>query len=370
MKNIARKTQETQPSETHRKRASLDDPNPPARAATIKAVAAEAGVSTATVSRVLTGANAVGKKVRERVARAIQKLDYHPNRLARELRVGKRKLIGVIIPDLQNPFLTGVVHGIESILYDAGYTLILGHSDGFADRESAHIAILRGEGAAGLIFVPDNGPGANYESLPTWGIPVVAVDRIPRGIKVDLVSTDHREGARDAINHLISHGYKEIALINGPPGFSVTQERLAGYQAALAHAGINAPAAYTIHSDFRQAGGHTAMTQLLRLSKPPRAVLVGNNLMTLGALQAIHERGVRIPEDIALIGFDDMPWASSLRPALTAVAQPVEELGRIAAETLLKRLTNPSQLVHQVILPPRLVLRASCGCHAAPARRN
>ena len=331
---------------------------------TIKTVAAEAGVSIATVSRVLTGADAVGKKVQERVLQAVRKLDYSPNRLARGLRAGQRKVIGVIIPDLQNPFLTGVVHGIESVLYKAGYTLVLGHSDGLAERESAHISILRGEGAAGLIMVPDNGSGANYESLISRKIPVVAVDRVPRGIKVDLVSTNHREGAREAINHLISHGYKEIALINGPHSFSVGQERFMGYQEALKNAGIHFRDAFVIESDFRQAGGYKAMKQLLNLSRQPRAVMVGNNLMTLGALQALHESGVRVPEEVAIVGFDDMPWASSLRPPLTAVAQPVEELGQAAANMLLERLNNPNQLVRQIILPPHLVVRASCGAHS------
>lgn len=333
------------------------------RAATIKSVAEEAGVSTATVSRVLTGANVVGKKVREQVLKAARKLNYNPNRLARSLRAGRRKVIGVIIPDLQNPFLTGVVHGIESVLYQAGYTLLLGHSDGFAERELAHMSVLRGEGAAGLIIIPDNGSGANYSQFATWDIPVVAIDRIPRGVKVDLISTDHHEGAREAVAHLLGHGYKDVALINGPAEFSVARERLAGYQEALRQGGVTFRGALVINSDFRQDGGRSAMLELLDLPAPPRAVLVGNNLMALGALQAVHERGVRVPEDMAIIGFDDMPWAASLRPPLSAVAQPIEELGQIAARVLLERLDNPQHVVRQVILPPRLVLRASCGTH-------
>jgi DNA-binding LacI/PurR family transcriptional regulator len=335
--------------------------------ATIKAVAREAGVSIATVSRVLTGMNVVGDAVRARVAQAIRKLDYHPNRVAQSLREGRRKMVGVIIPDLQNPFLTGVVHGVESVLYKAGYTLVLGHSDGIAEREQAHLAGLRAEGAAGLILVPDNGDAANYASLLAWNLPVVAVDRLPKGLKVDWVSTHHREGARLAVAHLVAHGYREIALINGPVGFSVTQERFAGYREALDAAGIRMDDRYVVHSNFRQAGGEAAMGELLDLSLPPRAVLVGNNLMTLGALQAIHARGRCIPEDIAVVGFDDMPWASSLRPPLTAVAQPVEQLGQTAAQMLLDRLKNPRLRARRVILPPQLVVRASCGAHPTAA---
>ncbi|HEX3628020.1 MAG TPA: LacI family DNA-binding transcriptional regulator [Verrucomicrobiae bacterium] len=332
-------------------------------AVTIKTVAAEAGVSIATVSRALAGSNAVAKEAHKRVIEAIRKLDYHPNHLARGLRAGRRKIIGVIIPDLQNPFFTGVVHGIESVLYESGYTLVLGHSNGLAERELAHIGILRSEGAAGLILMPDNASSANYESLSSWKIPAVAVDRIPQGIKADLISTNHRKGARDAINHLISHGYKDIALINGPHSISVSLERFLGYEEALKNAGAHVRDGLVIQSDFRHVGGYKAMKQLLELSKPPRAVMVANNLMTLGALQAIHESGFRVPEEIAIVGFDDLPWASTLRPPLTAMAQPIKELGEIAARTLLERLNNPDQLVRQIILPPQLIVRASCGIH-------
>ena len=335
----------------------------PNGAVTIREVAAEAGVSTATVSRVLAGPDKVRKPARDRVLLAVRKLDYHPNRLARDLRAGLRKVIGVVIPDLQNPFLTGVVHGVEAVLYEAGYTLVLGHSDGLAERERAHLAVLRGEGAAGLILIPDNGAGTSYASLQAWEIPVVAVDRVPHGLQVDLVATNNREGVREAVAHLLGHGYRTIGFINGPEGLSVTRERLAGYRDALAASGVAVRDAFIVHSDFRHAGGKAAMTRLLGMPKPPRAVVVANNLMTLGALQAIHEQGVRIPEEMAVVGFDDMPWATSLRPPLTAVAQPAEELGGAAAQLLLERLQDRHRLVRHVILPTRLMVRASCGCH-------
>jgi DNA-binding LacI/PurR family transcriptional regulator len=337
----------------------------PSGAITIKEVAAAAGVSTATVSRVLAGLDGVAEEVRDRVSGAVAKLDYHPNRLARGLRLGHRKVIGMIIPDLQNPFFTAVVHGVEAELYSAGYTLLLGHSDGLAEREKEQLRILRGEGVAGLVFIPGNLPRANYESIRTWKIPVVAVDRSPGGLEVDLVCSNNREGTRQAVNHLLSLGYKEIALLNGPEGINVTQERLGGYQDALRSAGVAVRESFIIHSDFRQVGGYAAMARFLDLAKPPRAVVVANNLMTLGALQAIHERGIRIPDELAVVCFDDMPWAASLRPPLTAVAQSAEELGRTAAQLLLERLKDPKRLVRQVVLPTRLMVRASCGARTA-----
>jgi LacI family transcriptional regulator len=333
-------------------------------AVTIKQVAAAAGVSTATVSRVMAGLRGVRKPVRERVLEAVGRLDYHPNRLARDLRAGLRKVVGVIVPDLQNPFFPAVVHGVEEVLSGAGYTLILGHSGGMRQDEDSQMAALRGEGAAGLILVPDDRSDASYRALRTWELPVVAVDRAPKGLQVDLVSTSNREGVREAVNHLLSHGYREIAFINGPEGLSVTRERLEGFLEALKQANVGCRAACVIHSDFRQGGGRAAMNRLLDLAKPPRAVVSANNLMTLGALQAIHERGVGIPEEVAIVGFDDMPWATSLRPPLTVVMQPAEDLGRTAAQLLLERIKEPSRLARQVILPTRLIVRASCGVHS------
>jgi len=342
----------------------LLDPSKPLKSSgsiTIREVALEAGVSTATVSRALAGLDGVAREARDRVTRAVAKLNYHPNRLARGLRLGRRKVIGVIIPDLQNPFFTGVVHGVEAELYSAGYTLLLGNSDGLAQREKEQLEILRGEGAAGLVFIPGNQPGTNYETIRAWGIPVVAVDRSPGELQVDLVCSSNREGMRQAVAHLLSLGYKDIALLNGPKGISVTQERLGGYQDALRNAGIAVRESFIIYSDFRQAGGYTAMARFLDLSKRPQAIAVANNLMTLGALQAIHERGIRIPEELAVVCFDDMPWAISLRPPLTAVSQPADELGRTAAQLLLERLKDPNRLARQVVLPTRLIVRASCG---------
>lgn len=337
----------------------------PTGVTTIKEVAAEAGVSTASVSRVLTGVNGVTREVRERVMVAAAKLNYHPNRLARGLRVGQRKVIGVIIPDLRNPFFTAVAHGIEGTLYSAGYTLQLGNSDGQPEREQAQLSILRGEGVAGLVFIAGNRPAANYDMLRNWKIPLVAVDRSPGGLEVDLVCSDNRAGMREAVLHLLSGGGQEVAIVAGTAGIDVAEERLGGYLDALRSAGMALREELIVHGDFRQEGGYAAMARLLDMAKPPRAVVVANNLMTLGALQAIGERSIRVPENLAIIAFDDMPWATFLKPPLTAVAQSPEELGRVAAQLLLERLGDPSRMVRRVVLPTRLIVRESCGGQAA-----
>ena len=330
-------------------------------AATIRDVAAQAGVSTATVSRVLSSEGAVAPEVRERVIKAVKALDYHPNRLARGLRAKKRRLIGVVIPDLLNPFFTGVVQGVESVLCREGYTLLLGHSDGSTEREYSHFSIFRGEGAAGLIFAPANNPDTNYSCLRDWNFPVVAVDRSPNGLSVDLVGATNRDGAWHATHHFIELGYRSIALINGPPDYDVSHERLTGFRDACSQIDRKHLDILVVHGDFRQASGRLAMLELLKQPQRPRAVLVANNLMTLGALQAIYEQGLRIPEDLAIIGFDDMPWASSLNPPLTAVAQPAEEIGRTAAELLMERLKDPARPCREIVLRTSLVVRGSCG---------
>lgn len=333
---------------------------------TIKTVAALARVSTATVSRVLSHPQIVRPAVRARVLTAARELDYAPNRLARGLRVRRRQVMGLLLPDLQNPFFTGIVQGVESVLSEKGYTLLLAHSDGQADRERNHLNVLRGEGAVGLVLIPGQSTSATYAAFPAGSLPVVAVDRAPRGLRVDLVTSTHEQGAREAVEHLLALGHRDIALINGPEAFDVARQRHAGYRTALRSARLRPLSSRVVHSDFRQAGGYAAMNRLLHLPVPPRAVLVANNLMTLGALQAIHEAGRSIPQDVALVCFDDMPWATSLRPPLTAVAQPAAELGRAAAQLLLERLGTPAQPPRRIILPTRLIIRESCG--ATPRR--
>ncbi len=329
--------------------------------ATMKEVAERAGVSTATVSRVLAGRKGAGPTVRARVEQAVRDLDFQPNRLAAGLRARQRKVVGLIIPDLQNPFFTGVVAGLESVLCSAGYTLLLCHSDGLAEREEVHFGVLRGEGIAGLVLIPGNESEARYDVLRLWKVPVVAVDRSPRGLETDLVCVTNREGARMAVEHLLRLGHTGIALINGPRNLDVSQERLAGFRDALQAAGLTERKSFVAFGDFRQAGGYAAMNGLLKQTPHPRAVLIANNLMTLGALQAIHAAGLRIPGDVAVIGFDDMPWAATLLPPLTAVAQPAEELGRTAGRLLLDRIQDPGRMIRQVVLPTQLIIRASCG---------
>lgn len=338
---------------------------PPAATArdrpTVHQVAARAGVSTATVSRALAGDPRVNETLCRRVFEAAKVLNYRPNRAARSLRVRRSLTVGVVIPDIQNFFFTGIVRGIESVLEGETFTFLLGNSDGRADRERIYLDTLRSEGAAGFITVPSQGDPSLYRELQAASLPVVTLDRAAPGLSADHVTVTNQEGARGAVHHLISLGHRRIGYVGGPPDLNVARERLAGYEQALHEAGLAADPSLVRAGDFKQAGGLAAAQALLDLSPPPTAIFIANNLMTLGAYQALHERRLHIPEQVAVVGFDDMPWATALRPPLTAVAQPTFELGATAARLLLARLRDPQRPFRRVVLETQLVIRGSCG---------
>jgi DNA-binding LacI/PurR family transcriptional regulator len=329
--------------------------------ATIRDVAKRAGVSMATVSRAFSNSDMVREELVQRVLEAARDLSYQPSRAARTLRAGTSQTVGVVIPDLQNPFFTAVVRGLDRVLRQAGYSLLLGNSDEDPAREEELLLTLRAEGVAGIIFVPINAGTSTYQTLLDSHRPIVAVDRLPMRLKVDLVTVANALGARTAVEHLLARGHRRVAFLGGPSKHSTAVERESGYVAALEAAGLRPQARLIYRGDFSEAGGYQGIQELWRGRHPPTAVFIANNLMTLGGLRALHERGLRIPGDVALVGFDDMPWAASLNPPLTAIAQPELEIGRSAGELLLARIADPDRSVRHVVLEPRLVVRASSG---------
>lgn len=332
-------------------------------APTIKQVAEDAGVSIATVSRVLTGSGGVSQDLEKRVRQAVRALDYQPNRVARNLRRRMTRMIGVVISDIQNPFFTSVVRGIDDVLHSADYTFLLGNSDEQQSREQIYLATLRAEGSAGIIFAPSSNDGEAYRSIMDTGVPVVAIDRELAGLPIDMVVVDNQGGSRAAVAHLIGLGHRRIGFVGGPRQISTALQRLHGYQQEIEAAGLPLVANLICDADFRQSGGYHAMQTLLQQPEPPTAVFVANNLMTLGVLEAIHAQGLRIPYDMAVVGFDDMAWATSLQPPLTAVAQPTYEMGALAARLLLERLVEPARPAQHIVLDTRLMVRSSCGAH-------
>lgn len=329
--------------------------------ATVKDVAKLAGVSTATVSRVLSGAANVSGELAERVRKVVWELRYQPNQLARNLRVQETRTVGVIIPDIGSSFHTTVIAGIEEVLLDAGYSMLLGHANNDPARERQILASLRGENVAGLIFASAGKLEEDYRRLAEGGVALVAVSRVPESLEVDSVSMTDRQGAREAVQHLLKLGHRRIALLNGATEVSTGRERLAGFEEAFSAAGVDAPRDLVRQTGWKQVAAYQAMRSLLAMRQPPTAVFCGANLITLGALQAIHESSLQIPKEVAVVGYDDTGWAASLRPALTTVAQPAREAGIRSARLLLEKLDQPDTPVRRVVLETKLVVRGSCG---------
>ena len=327
---------------------------------TVKDVSQAAGVSTATVSRVLAGYNEVSDETRQRVLDAAKALNYRPNRNARNLRKSTTSKIGVILSDIQNPFFGSVVRGIEKNTILDEYTLILGNSDEDPERERKLINMLLEEGVAGIILAPNSANPHEYRRLFSSGTPFVVIDRRLPLADVDMVLVDGAAGAEMAVDHLVGLGHTGIGFVGGLRHLSVMHEREQGYRAALKKHQLPLKNQYIHEGNNRQDGGFSAVNALLSLPHPPSAVLIANNLMTLGGLQAIHDRDLEIPEHLSIVGFDDMDWAPSLRPPLTVVAQPAYEMGETAASILLDRIRNPEQPHKITVLDTRLIVRASC----------
>ena len=332
-----------------------------ASAPTIYEVAEQAQVSAATVSRVLSGAKFVSGELAQRVSDAVSELEYRPNHIARNLRARATSTIGVVIPDIQNPFFTSVVRGIEDALQVEKFTLLLANSDGDPSRERVCLDTLCAEEVAGLVFVPCNAEPRAYEHLGRQGVPVVAVDRSPVGLSVDLVGVTNVEGARDAVLHLAALGRRRIALIGGPPSANVAVEREQGYREALDQASLRTCRPWSCAPTSARKAAIRRWSRCSIAPSLPDAVFVANNLMAMGALRAMADASLRVPEDVALVSFDDIPWGTRVSPPLTAVAQPTYDLGVSAARILLDRIREPHRPIRRVALQTTLVVRRSCG---------
>ncbi|MEA1964691.1 MAG: LacI family DNA-binding transcriptional regulator [Candidatus Aerophobetes bacterium] len=331
-------------------------------AITIKDIARVAGVSIATVSTALNDRSGVGADTKLRVLAVAEKLGYEPNILARSLVTKKTHTIGLIISDISNPFFTRVVRGIEDVANENGFNLILCNTDEEGQKEKAYLRILQGKQVDGLIIISTEKNSNHIKSLVENNIPLVLLDRKLEGLQVDSVVVDNVEGSRKATSHLIKLGHRKIGIIHGPETIMTGRDRLEGYKRALREHNLPLESKYIKEGNFKQEGGYSRTLELLELKNPPSALFVTNNLMTMGAFKALKEERIRVPEEIALIGFDDMEWASLASPPLTAVSQPTYRLGTSAANLLLSRIKAPApQEVQEVVLEPKLVIRESCG---------
>ena len=331
------------------------------RAASIYDVARESGVSVFTVSAVVNNKSHVGKSLREKVEAAIRKLNYRPNLVARSLAKQKTHTIGMIVPDIGNPFFPIVVRGAEDAAQKHGYNLLLCNSDDSLDKEEKSIELLLSKRVDGVLLTKaaeDFRPSLQ-QMIKEVNTPFVLVMRTYPKLTKDAVITDDYRGAYEAVSHLARAGRKRIALVSGPLKVSNAKERWQGFHDALEAGGLLYEEDLVIEGDYRLESGYRAGHSLF--SRRPDGIYVANHLMTVGLLKAAEETGLRCPEDFGLVSFDDYPWLGIFRPRLTTVELPKHQLGSEAAELLIKRIAGDTSKPVLKKLQPELRIRESCG---------
>lgn len=326
---------------------------------TLRELSEQLGLSPATVSRALSRPQLVAEKTRQLVVEAAAAHGYTPNAIARSLKDGRTRAVGIIVSDIQNPFYSSVVRAIERVAASRRYNCVICNSDEEVRAEERALDLLVSLQVAGVIYASTGVDHTYLQRLQRGGLPLVEIDRASGTTEVDAVLVDNVLGARLAAEHLLDLGHRKLAIITGPQTLTTGRERLAGFRAALEVRGVALSAEYSEISDFREAGGYSAALKLLALEEPPTALFVTNNEMMAGTMAALRERGVRVPTDISLISFDDVRWARYVEAPLTVIAQPTEQIGTLAAGLLFERLAGRHECVHYV-LKPELVLRASC----------
>jgi LacI family transcriptional regulator len=328
---------------------------------TIVEVAKRASVSIATVSNVIRGTKRVSPRLNERVQAAIRELDYFPNAIARGLKAQQTRMLGMVLPDITNPFFPGIIRGAEDTAFDRDYFLVTTNTDEQIGRERRLLAALRSYRADGILLAPAPGSDSSHiQSTIASGLPVVFLDRQITGVKTDAVLLDNVRGARECVRHLLQLGHRRIAIITGPLTLQNARERLQGYEETLPESDIPIDQALIFHGDYRLESGHRLAVELLKSRLEATAIFVSNGVMTVGVLKAFEELGIQCPRDISLATFDDLTLDHSSHRHLTAVVQPSYEMGARAATLLIDRiegrLTGDPVVVRVV---PTLVIRES-----------
>jgi len=318
--------------------------------ATIREVAESAGVSYATVSHVINNTRVVTQETRERVLAAMSSLNYHPNALARSLRQGKTNTMGLVLPDSANPFFAEISRSIEDAAFKKGYSVFLCNTELDTQRELFYVDVLSKKQVDGIIFVAAGDQADSLDFLLRQNMSVVMIDRDLANVQVDAVLTDHQLGGFLATQHLIKLGHERIACIAGPSSITPSAERIIGYRKALEQAGLRCDETLIIRGDYHPQSGMDIMQSILQMSPRPTAIFALNDLMALGALRAAAEAGCSIPNDLAIVGYDDLELARFTNPPLTTIAQPKKEIGAQAVNLLVDRISRkggpPSRVVH------------------------
>jgi LacI family transcriptional regulator len=330
-------------------------------AVTLKDVARLANVHPSTVARVLNGdpRQRVSAEVRERIMSVARERGYHPNQLARALRLKRAHVIGTVIPDIANPFFAALLRGIEDAAAQQDFSVILANTDDDPVRELRSLHVLRERQVDGVILATARRHDPAVRQLAETGYPFVLVNRHTEPLPANAVVPDDYAGAMRAVEHLVALGHRRIAHIAGPEALSTGYRRRLGYQAALEQQGLPLDPALVVTGSYREAGGYEAMSALLAPAQPPTAVFAVNDLAALGAVRALYEVGLRVPDDMSLVGFNDLPVAAQMTPRLTTLHVATHLMGVAAAERLLALLSGVDVAVEPLVMPVELVYRDS-----------
>jgi LacI family transcriptional regulator len=327
--------------------------------ATIREVAESAGVSYATVSHVINNTRLVSQETRARVLAAMDALNYRPNALARSLRQGRTNTLGLVLPDSANPFFAEISRSIEDEAFKKGYSVFLCNTELDTERELFYVDVLSNKQVDGIIFVAAGDQADSLDFLVRRNMPVVMIDRDVPNVEVDAVLTDNKLGGYLATCHLLELGHRRIACIAGPSSITPSAERIIGYRKALEEAGISYDENLIIRGDYHAQSGMEITHSILKMDPRPTAIFCLNDLMALGALRAAAEAGCSVPQDLAVVGYDDLELAHFTNPPLTTIAQPKKEVGAQAISLLVDRISRKSRPPSRLVLPPELIVRRS-----------
>jgi len=329
--------------------------------ATMKQVAERAGVSISTVSHVINNTRVVSGDVRQRVQGVIDEMRYIPSAVARSLKNDKTNTIGVLVPNSSNPYFAELIRWLEEAAFQRGYNIILCNAHGGAKKQTAYLRLLMEKRIDGLVLVASGADDEQGLMLRHEAVPIVQLERALPGLDADVILAGQEEGAREATRHLIALGHRAIACVSGPEDLPRSRERVGGFLRAMAEAGLEVPSDCIVHEEFTSAGGHAAFSRLLARDRRPSAVFVASDLMALGGLCAAGRAGVRIPDQISVVGYDDIGAAGYTSPPLTTIAPPKCDMAQLAIEQLIERIKGTPAPLRSTALASGLVVRASTG---------
>lgn len=331
-------------------------------ACTLSDIARETGYSVSTVSRVLhdnSNRYKIREDTKEKIRGVARALGYTPNKIARGLRLNRTHQIGIIVADLANPFFATMVKSISKEARKSGYSIIVCDADENTHVEEESLKTLLENRVDGLLIAPVGLERAHLVNFLNDSTPFVLLDRLYDGLPADSVSVDNVKGAYAATQHLLQNGHQRVAIVQGLPGTYANTGRVQGFRQALADGGIELREEYIVGDDFGALNGFLGTKQLLHLPEPPTAIFAAGDLIALGVLDALREEHVLVPKDVALVTFDDPGFAPHLSPPLTAVEQPIEQMGEMGMRLLLRRLRDPASEPRHILLEPRLIVRES-----------